>query len=397
MHMKLPRGVEFIIERIENSGHRADIVGGCVRDFLLDKVPNDYDVTTDATPDEMKAIFADVRTVDTGIKHGTLTVLYEGEPYEITTYRLDGEYSDNRHPDSVLFTEKLSDDLSRRDFTVNAMCYNHKSGITDLFSGREDIKNRIIRAVGDPNKRFTEDALRILRALRFAATLDFSIEPETSLAIRRKAGLLKKVSAERIYTEWKKLISGVGAYRILSEYADVIEVIIPSLTGLKLPEKHLFDKASADVRELSLFALTNGNEAAGSFCDAMAELKSDNRHKNFGQQVLENLKMKTDSPSSLNRLLIEAGEDAALGVLDLKLLLGIGSNDTRLLFKKMLSDGICYRISDMKINGNDLLALGIKGRDIGKTLKRLLYLIADGELENDREKLLREVANQAEN
>lgn len=392
--MMLSRGVEFIIERLENNGHRADIVGGCVRDFLLLKDPNDYDITTDATPEEMREIFADVRIVDTGIKHGTLTVLYDGEPYEITTYRLDGEYSDNRHPDSVSFTRKLSDDLSRRDFTVNAMCYNPKDGLTDLFSGKEDLEKRIIRAVGDPEKRFTEDALRILRALRFAATLDFSIESETSCAIRRTAHLLERVSSERIYTEWKKLIGGIGAYRILSEYADVIGVIIPELSELKLPKRHLFDEAEAEIRELSLFALTNENDTAESFSRAMLALKSDNRHRYFGQSVLGNLKMKTETTSELIRLLIAAGEDGAIGVLSLKILLESGSQESRLMLKELLAGGACYRISDMKISGNELLELGIKGKSIGEMLNRLLYLIADGKLENERGKLLDFVARE---
>ncbi len=394
--MILPRGVEFIIERLEKSNHRADIVGGCVRDFLLRKEPSDYDVTTDATPEEMREIFADVKTIDTGIKHGTLTVLHEGEPYEITTYRLDGEYTDNRHPDSVSFTRKLSDDLSRRDFTVNAMCYNHKNGLTDLFSGKEDIEKRIIRAVGDPEKRFTEDALRILRALRFAATLDFTIESETSLAIRKTAHLLKHVSSERIYTEWKKLISGIGAYKILSEYADVIAMIIPELSGLKLPEKTLFDEADGNIRELSLFTLTNKGEAPDFFSQAMMVLKCDNRHRNFGKSVLENLKAKTETKTELARLLIAAGDECAIGVLDLKILLDIGSRESKRTLNELLKNGVCYRISDIKISGNELLKLGMRGKSIGETLNRLLYLIADGKLENNREKLLEWVARETE-
>lgn len=395
--MNLPKGVEFIINRLDERNHRADIVGGCVRDFLLGKEPNDYDVTTDATPEEMRDIFSDGRTVDTGIKHGTLTVMYDGEPYEITTYRLDGEYSDNRHPDSVCFTRKLSNDLSRRDFTVNAMCYNHKDGFTDMFSGKEDLKNRIIRAVGDPEKRFTEDALRILRALRFAATLDFTIEPETSYAIYKTAHLLKRVSAERIYAEWRKLISGIGAYRILKEYADVIEVIIPELAGLRLPAKPLFDEAEAEIRELSLFALTDKNSAPNSFTSAMLALKCDNRHRNFGKLVLENLKMKTDSVPELTRLLIAAGEYGAIGVLDLKILLEICPPERKQTLKELLKGGVCYRISDMKISGNELLELGIKGKSIGETLSRLLYLIADGKLENEKKKLLEAVSRLEEN
>ena len=230
--MKIPHGAKFIITRLNSNGYRGDIVGGCVRDYLLGKEPNDFDITTDALPDEMRRIFSDLKTVDTGIKHGTLTVIVDSVQYEVTTYRIDGEYSDNRHPDKVSFTNKLSDDLSRRDFTVNAMCYNEHDGVTDMFGGKEDLSARIIRAVGDPVLRFHEDSLRILRALRFAATLNFEIEKNTADAIFKTSSLLKNVSRERVYTEWKKLICGVGASRIIREYGSVIEVVIPELTSL---------------------------------------------------------------------------------------------------------------------------------------------------------------------
>ena len=179
--MNLPKEAEYIISRLNSFGYRADVVGGCVRDSMLGKQPSDYDITTNASPKEMKAVFSDLKTVETGIKHGTLTVIINSKTYEVTTYRVDGEYRDNRHPVSVVFTDRLSEDLSRRDFTVNAMCYSHEHGYTDLYGGREDLENKLIRAVGDPVKRFNEDALRILRALRFASTLGFSIEPETGL------------------------------------------------------------------------------------------------------------------------------------------------------------------------------------------------------------------------
>ena len=172
--MHLPKNVQYIISRLNECGFRADVVGGCVRDFLLGKAPVDYDVTTNAEPEEMKRVFRKEKTIETGIKHGTLTVLISGEPYEITTYRIDGEYSDNRRPDSVSFSRELTEDLARRDFTVNAICYNEKDGYTDKFSGIDDIKKRIIRAVGDPRKRFSEDALRIMRAVRFSSVLGFA-------------------------------------------------------------------------------------------------------------------------------------------------------------------------------------------------------------------------------
>ena len=387
--MKIPYGAEYIISRLNENGFRGDLVGGCVRDFLLGKLPNDFDITTDALPDDMRRIFSDLRTIDTGIKHGTLTVMVDSEPYEVTTYRIDGEYSDNRHPDKVSFTDKLSDDLSRRDFTVNAMCYNSSDGVTDIFGGQEDLKNEIIRAVGDPVLRFSEDALRILRALRFASTLDFTIESATSKAIFEKAHLLSSVSRERICVEWRKLIAGIGASRILSEYAEVIELVIPELSGIRkssLPDG--FIDAAPDVRELSLFAITSKEDAAKKFESAMQSLRSDNKHKRFGVSVLQNFRENTDSSVSINRLLVKIGDECTLGVIKLKMLLGASGACSIDCYNQILASDPCYRISDMDINGNDLLNIGISGRAIGEVLNKLLYMIADGEVKNEREELI---------
>ena len=214
----MPSGAKRIISVLADNGYEAYIVGGCVRDALLGRVANDFDITTSALPSEVKELFS--KTVDTGIKHGTVTVICEDGPYEVTTYRIDGEYRDMRHPVSVSYTDKLADDLLRRDFTVNAMAYNDSFGIADVSGGMADLAAGVIRAVGDASVRFTEDALRVLRGIRFASVLGFSIEESTALAIREKAPNLCGVSAERIYTEWYKLVGGAGAYDIISEYAD---------------------------------------------------------------------------------------------------------------------------------------------------------------------------------
>ena len=214
MNFPLPKTVEYIISTLEGAGYRADVVGGSVRDFLLGKTPSDYDITTDATPDMTKEVFRHERTIDTGIKHGTVGLYLDGEVYEITTHRVDGEYKDSRHPESVSFTTDIKEDLARRDFTVNAMAFSPRFGITDPFGGREDLENQIIRAVGDPTLRFTEDALRILRAVRFASVLGFEIEEKTALALGEKADLLKNVSPERIWVELKKNICWQGRIQI---------------------------------------------------------------------------------------------------------------------------------------------------------------------------------------
>ena len=244
MEIKLPSDVTEILNILHTGGHEAYCVGGAVRDSLMGFTPEDWDITTSARPDETEELFKDYKTIDTGLKHGTLTVIINHKPYEITTFRIDGEYNDNRHPEEVIFTPDLKDDLARRDFTVNAIAYNSE-GIVDLYGGREDIYNSIIRTVGDPDKRFNEDGLRILRALRFASVLGFEIEHETASAIHRNRHLLKNISAERISTELSKLICGKNAFNILMEYPDVLSVFIPEIEPAvnftQYGKKHAYD------------------------------------------------------------------------------------------------------------------------------------------------------------
>lgn len=229
MTMDMPKNVDTAINLLQSAGFEAYAVGGCVRDSLLGKTPNDWDITTSAKPENMKSVFADFHCIDTGIKHGTVTVVIDGEPLEITTFRLDGEYEDNRHPKSVTFTSNLGADLGRRDFTVNAMAYSKMTGTVDLFGGQNDLKNKIIRCVGDPDRRFNEDALRILRALRFASALDFEIEEKTAQSLLKNCALLGNISEERIAKELLKLVCGKGAKRILTGFAPVLFEILPEL------------------------------------------------------------------------------------------------------------------------------------------------------------------------
>ena len=229
MTMDMPKNVDTAINLLQSAGFEAYAVGGCVRDSLLGKTPNDWDITTSAKPENMKSVFADFHCIDTGIKHGTVTVVIDGEPLEITTFRLDGEYEDNRHPKSVTFTSNLGADLGRRDFTVNAMAYSNKPGTVDLFGGQNDLKNKIIRCVGDPDRRFNEDALRILRALRFASALDFEIEEKTAQSLLKNCALLGNISEERIAKELLKLVCGKGAKRILTDLAPVLFELLPEL------------------------------------------------------------------------------------------------------------------------------------------------------------------------
>ncbi len=228
----LPSPVLRALHLLTGSGYEAYTVGGAVRDLLRGEEPKDYDIATDATPDEMKTVFDGFRVIETGIKHGTLTVLIDGEPIEITTYRVDGVYTDARHPDSVSFTRSLKEDAARRDFTVNAMAYHPDVGIRDFFGGRADLEAKLLRTVGESRKRFTEDALRILRALRFSAVLGYEIEKDTSAAIHLLKGHLKEVASERIREEFLKLLLSDGAERVLREYADVIYIFLPEIGPL---------------------------------------------------------------------------------------------------------------------------------------------------------------------
>ena len=245
MVIKIPDQVNRAIEILNKNGHSAYVVGGAVRDSLMKKDAHDWDITTSALPEQTKKAFEGFRIIETGIKHGTVTVIIDGTDLEITTYRIESGYSDNRHPDSVDFTDRVEDDLARRDFTVNAIAYSPQSGFADPFDGRDDIKRKIIRCVGEADRRFGEDALRILRALRFSSVLGFDIDSETADSIHRNYRLLKNISVERIFVELSKLLCGKDAGRILRDYEDVIFFILPELLPMKNcsqnHERHIFD------------------------------------------------------------------------------------------------------------------------------------------------------------
>lgn len=254
--INIPSDVNNVLDRLTENGYKAYVVGGCVRDSILGKVPHDWDVTTDASPAEIKQIFSDCRTVDTGIQHGTVLIISGSTPVETTTFRIDGKYSDNRHPDKVTFSKKIEDDLSRRDFTVNAMAYNHKDGLIDIFGGRADIENKMIRCVGDADTRFHEDALRILRAIRFAAVLGFSIEEKTSQAILANENLLADIAVERIGVEMVKTLCGQNVFSILMKYRSVFAVFMPELR-LEFDFRQFGKKHAYDVWEHTVHTVAN--------------------------------------------------------------------------------------------------------------------------------------------
>ena len=237
MRINMPENANRIIETLEAAGYEAYIVGGCVRDSILGRSPGDWDITTSAKPEQIKALFR--RTVDTGIQHGTVTVMFGKEGYEVTTYRIDGEYTDHRRPDKVLFTTNLKEDLKRRDFTINAMAYNHRNGIIDIFGGVEDLEKRVIRAVGVAEERFSEDALRILRAVRFSGQLDFSIDEDTQAAMKKLAGTLSKISAERIRVELDKLFVSDHPEKLIMAYEmGITAVVLPEFDRMMEQEQN---------------------------------------------------------------------------------------------------------------------------------------------------------------
>lgn len=239
MELHIPPQVGAILASLESRGHEAYVVGGCVRDSLLGQTPHDWDICTSALPQEVLDGFPGERTLLTGVAHGTVTLVREGVPYEITTFRVDGDYSDGRHPDSVSFVRNLGDDLARRDFTINAMAYSPRTGLVDCFGGRVDLEERQVRAVGEPAARFEEDALRILRALRFASVYGFGIEAETASAARKLKNNLKNVAVERIFMEFTRLISGVGVQRVLAGFPDIIGVFLPeALPAVGFHQEH---------------------------------------------------------------------------------------------------------------------------------------------------------------
>lgn len=381
--MPVPKAAALIIDRLRESGHTADLVGGCVRDFLLGRVIGDYDITTSAQPLEIKSAFSDFRTVDTGIIHGTVTVMIDEVPYEVTTYRTDGEYKDNRHPESVTFTRTLSEDLSRRDFTVNAICYNPYDGYTDLFGGMRDLGLGILRTVGVAEQRFHEDALRIMRGMRFASVLGMRIEENTASAIHACRNLLGNIAKERLYSELMKLMGGDGAYAVLTEFSDVLEVIVPELNALVLPSAEAFLEADIKTRLGAIFMLSC-TDAAADFDTAMRRLRSDNSTRITVERVLSaynDVKMASEVDVALS--LVEWGKDTLEGTVRLGRTLGRFTERDSELLDSVLHSGVPYTLSMLAIRGGDLEAVGIKGRAVGGVLKRLLRDVIVGESKNE--------------
>jgi tRNA nucleotidyltransferase (CCA-adding enzyme) len=392
--IKMPEEAEKALMILKSCGHEAYVVGGCVRDAILGSVPSDWDITTSALPDEILSCFKNYKTINTGLKHGTVTVVINKMHLEVTTYRIDGKYSDNRRPDEVKFTDKVAMDLKRRDFTMNALAYN-KEGIVDLFEGIEDIKNNAVRCVGVPDERFQEDGLRILRAIRFASVLGFDIEEKTRKSIHKNKNLLQNISFERINSEFMKLLNGINCSEILSEYKDVVEVFIPEVSMLRdeLWIERLNSSSHVDniILKLSLIFYGMDTELI------LRRMKSDN--DTIKKVKLLTLNMDGEIVSeqrSVKRWLNKMGYD------NLKLLIHLKTaslkfsetekNDLRkaeVIMDTIIKENQCYSLSTLAVKGTDIIAAGIpKGPRVGELLNEMLEKVMDDELENKKDVLL---------
>lgn len=435
MTMDMPKNVDIAINLLQSAGFEAYAVGGCVRDSLLGKTPNDWDITTSAKPEDMKSVFADFHCIDTGIKHGTVTVVIDGEPLEITTFRLDGEYEDNRHPKSVTFTSNLGADLGRRDFTVNAMAYSKMTGTVDLFGGQNDLKNGIIRCVGDPDRRFNEDALRILRALRFASALDFEIEEKTAQSLLKNRALLGNISEERIAKELLKLVCGKGAKRILTDFAPVLFEILPELQPM-YKNSHDNPHHCYDIYEHTLIAVESidpeptlrfamllhdcGKPAVKKFDEnGVAHFYGHQRiSAEISAQILARLKVSNkfrdeilffvsnhdrwelyENTEKMPRYLSKFGLDGVLKLLKVMRADVLAQSpeyryrldqiaDAEETAKNLAAQKPCLSLRELQISGRTLMDIGIpQGRKLGAVLAQLLDEVIDGVTKNTQEAL----------
>ena len=381
----LPSDTEYIIETLQKNGYEAFAVGGCVRDMLNGDTPHDFDITTSAEPETVMSLFE--KTVPTGIKHGTVTVIINGVPNEVTTYRTDGEYRDHRRPDSVIFVKSLREDLARRDFTVNAMAYNQKDGLKDFFGGREDIENRILRAVGEPGRRFYEDALRILRLFRFSSVLGFNIEENTLKAALEYAPTLKSVSAERIYCELLKTVCGKNpaALKPLTDIGGL------GFLGVNTyPDYGILPLLGSADTKLFAFLYSGGSDVTA----ALDFLKVPNKTKKAAQDMLTLLNMPfPKTKPEIKEMLHLTSPSSAENYFDYMSAYGKDCAAARDMLTEIIKNGEPYRISDLKIGGSDLKKFGISGRAIGETLEKLRRSVLKNPELNTRSELIKAVKN----
>ena len=436
------KNVKKIIAALGENGFSAYLVGGCVRDSIMKRDTHDIDIATSALPEDVIRIFGEKNTVPTGIKHGTVTVMPDKIPYEVTTFRTDGEYTDGRHPENVSFVTSIEEDLSRRDFTINAMAMNGSGEIIDIFGGREDISLKLVRCVGNPEKRFTEDALRILRAVRFASQLGFEIEENTAAAMIKLKENLANVSAERIRVELNKIICGKNCVKVMLEFREIIAQIIPEFRPCFDFDQHshyhkynvyehivrAVDASPADnltIRRAMLFhdigkppMLTIDENGEGHFKGhpqlsakmakkIMEKLRYDNKSIAITTLLIDKHSEKIRTEQQFRHLAAEIGSEAFLLLMEVKKADNLAKQEFVAdenpdfdryseQLKALIAENCCLSLNQLAVNGNDLINLGFRGSQIGKILNTLLNLVIDGEIPNDKQKLL-ECAAKEEN
>ena len=436
IHIDIPDKVKYLIGRLRDAGYKAYVVGGCVRDSIMGRTPEDWDICTSALPEETERCLGLPTIVKNGIKHGTVTVRYEHESFEITTFRTDGAYSDNRRPESVTFVKDIEADLSRRDLTVNALAYNDEEGLVDCFGGYEDLKNGIIRCVGVPADRYNEDGLRLMRTVRFASVLGFNIEENTAAAVHENKELLRNISAERLQSELVKLLCGRNAETILLEYPDLIGVFIPELLKMVgFPQKtphHCYDVWTHTVKAISFIDNDRLLRLAALFHDfgkpdcftedefgtahfhghpkrsaelcreILRRLRFDNKTIDEAEILIKLHDLRPPAkPKNVRRLLAETGEELFPKLLELKRADALAQSsfmrreklryvdDLRRVFEQEISSGSAYTVKMLAVNGSDLISAGFpKGKALGEALNALLDKVIEGDLPNDRQVLL---------
>ena len=407
VRIALPKDVKHIIDVLMENGYEAYAVGGCVRDSILGRVPGDWDITTSALPMQVKGLFR--RTVDTGIQHGTVTVMLGRNGYEVTTYRIDGKYEDSRHPESVEFTPKLEEDLKRRDFTINAMAYNDEHGIVDIFDGVGDLQRKIIPGVGKAHDRFDEDALRILRAVRFSAQLGFGIEENTARAAKELAVNLKRISSERIHTEFNKMLKSAHPdYFSVADAIGIMEIVLPEYHVMSAEDKAFVGALAKECacqlpeRYAAMLFMSGGyseEDPADTAKRVLKRLKLDNDTINTASMLLRFGMLEiTDDESRIRHIIYETGDKNILRILDFRTAyekcIGNDIADVRRMYdicNMIFERGDCVSLKNLAITGRELIAMGVPaGRQMGEILNSLLMLVLDNPQLNDREQLSKE-------
>lgn len=445
LKIKIPSGANEIIHSLQNNGYEAFLVGGCVRDSILGRPIHDYDITTSATPDEMMEVFKDKRIIETGLQHGTITIVIDGEPYEVTTYRIDGNYSDNRRPDKVTFTKSLKEDLKRRDFTINAMAYNDEVGLVDPFNGMEDIRYHKIQCVGKPEDRFDEDALRILRAIRFASQLSFVLKPNTDYILHKMYQNLENISVERINSEFCKIAASSNFCVQMVLYSDVLSLFIPEIKDmfdfLQNNPYHIYDVWGHTIHAVEAYSCDceedlNSIDLITSLAvffhdigkphcyqdgeDGIRHFKGHGKvSADITDEIMKRLRFDNDTREKVVQLIYYHDATFEVGEKYVKRWLNkIGEEQFRRLFnvrradikaqayteqesrlqkidnieyilEEVLQKDECFSLKDLAVNGKDLITIGYKpGKEIGEVLNNLLDSVISGEYINEKEKLL---------